>query len=78
MKSAPATFDMTPICDLLVRIHPADTANRVSADTDIGVETVKTWLKRRNEMRLRHFCRLVQVYGPVVLDALKLREAREP
>lgn len=58
------------LADFLRRVHPQKTATHVEAQTGVSEDTVKNWLKGRNQVSGWHLSLLIAVYGPNVLKAM--------
>lgn len=69
MSVAERTNAAERVADYLRRLHPAKTAENVSADTGLNAETVQKWLDRGSMPSAVGLIYLVGAYGPEFLAA---------
>lgn len=68
-KRGTFTPNMDKLLEYFRAAYPHGPAENVAAETDIPLETVKTWFKRRSGLSAGHLLTLANVYGPDVLAA---------
>lgn len=63
-------FNQSGFSAFLRKQHPTKTADHVHARSGVPADTVKNWLKGRNQVSLQHSILLFTAYGPNVLKSM--------